>query len=109
MAVGRKRCSCDLIHRHWALLPSHRSIGPCCSAGKKLSLIHICIEVLLDDRDERVGVKFKDMELIGIPYRVTVGRGSVDGKVELVVRADGEKKELSVDACKQEMKELLTK
>ena len=40
------------------------------------------IEVLLDDRDERVGVKFKDMELIGIPYRVTVGRGIVDGKVE---------------------------
>lgn len=67
------------------------------------------IEVLLDDRDERVGVKFKDMELIGIPYRVTVGRGIVDGKVELVVRADGEKKELSVDACKQELKELLTK
>ncbi len=50
------------------------------------------IEVLLDDRDERVGVKFKDMELIGIPYRVTVGRGIVDGKVELVARADGEKK-----------------
>lgn len=67
------------------------------------------IEVLLDDRDERVGVKFKDMELIGIPYRVTVGRGIVDGKVELVARADGEKKELSVDACMQELKELLTK
>ena len=37
MAVGQKRCSCDLIHRRWALLPSHRSIGPCCSAGKKWS------------------------------------------------------------------------
>ena len=41
-------------------------------------------EVLLDDRDERPGVKFKDMELIGIPYRITVGRGISEGKVELV-------------------------
>ena len=40
---------------------------------------------------------------------MTVGRGIVDGKVELVARTDGEKKELSVDACMQELKELLTK
>ena len=32
-------------------------------------------DVLLDDRNERPGVKFKDMELIGVPYRITVGRG----------------------------------
>ncbi len=45
------------------------------------------IEVLLDDRDERPGVKFKDADLVGIPYRITVGpKGLKDGKVELVRR-----------------------
>ncbi len=45
------------------------------------------IEVLLDDRDERPGVKFKDADLVGIPYRITVGpRGLRDGKMELTRR-----------------------
>jgi prolyl-tRNA synthetase len=44
------------------------------------------IDVLLDDRDERPGVKFKDAELIGIPWRITVGKKLVEGKVELVER-----------------------
>ncbi len=44
-------------------------------------------DVLLDDRDERAGVKFKDADLVGIPYRVNVGKKVVDGKVELVSRA----------------------
>ena len=52
------------------------------------------IDVLLDDRDERPGVKFKDMDLIGIPYRITVGRGIKDGKVELKIRATGEVQEV---------------
>jgi prolyl-tRNA synthetase len=51
----------------------------------------IGIDVLLDDRDERPGVKFADAELIGIPYRITVGpRGLADGNVEVVRRSDGE-------------------
>ena len=54
------------------------------------------IEVLLDDRDERPGVKFKDMDLIGIPYRITVGRGVKDGKVELKLRATGEVQEIAL-------------
>jgi prolyl-tRNA synthetase len=45
------------------------------------------LDVLLDDRDERAGVKFKDADLVGIPYRVNVGKKAVDGKVELVTRA----------------------
>jgi prolyl-tRNA synthetase len=45
------------------------------------------IETLLDDRDERAGVKFKDADLIGIPFRVVVGRSLRDGNVELVDRA----------------------
>ncbi len=47
------------------------------------------IEVLLDDRSERAGVKFKDADLIGIPWRVVVGRGAAAGQVELVERAGG--------------------
>lgn len=45
------------------------------------------IETLLDDRDERAGVKFKDADLIGIPYRIVTGRALKEGKVELVERA----------------------
>src|SRR3989440_3109819 len=44
------------------------------------------LEVLLDDRDERAGVKFKDADLIGIPYRITIGKKIVDEKVELFDR-----------------------
>ena len=44
------------------------------------------IDVILDDRDERAGVKFKDADLVGIPYRINIGRGVAEGKVELVDR-----------------------
>lgn len=47
-------------------------------------------DVLLDDRDERAGVKFKDADLIGIPWRVTVGKKAAEGKVELVRRGSAE-------------------
>jgi prolyl-tRNA synthetase len=45
------------------------------------------LDVLLDDRDERAGVKFKDADLVGIPYRINVGKKAASGQVELVVRA----------------------
>lgn len=54
-------------------------------------------EVLLDDRKERPGVKFKDADLLGIPVRITVGRGAADGIVEYKLRKDSEKEEISVD------------
>jgi prolyl-tRNA synthetase len=55
------------------------------------------IEVLIDDRDERPGVKFADAELIGIPYRITVGpRGLADGVVELTERRSGESEQIPV-------------
>ena len=66
------------------------------------------IEVLLDDRDERPGVKFKDMDLIGIPYRVTVGRGVKDGKVELKTRATGDVQEVSLEEITAVLQKLLT-
>ncbi|MGW0658952.1 proline--tRNA ligase [Streptodolium elevatio] len=49
------------------------------------------VDVVLDDRAERPGVKFRDIELIGIPYRITIGaRGLAEGSVELTTRATGE-------------------
>jgi prolyl-tRNA synthetase len=49
------------------------------------------IEVLLDDRDERPGVKFNDADVIGIPLRLTVGEKNLkQGKVEIKVRKSGE-------------------
>jgi prolyl-tRNA synthetase len=55
------------------------------------------VDALLDDRDERPGVKFKDAELIGIPYRLTVGpKGLEQGKVELVRRRGGARRDVDV-------------
>ncbi len=55
------------------------------------------IEVLLDDRDERPGKKFKDADLLGFPYRITVGKKAKDGIVELIYRKNKDKKEVKVD------------
>ena len=52
------------------------------------------IDALLDDRSERAGVKFKDADLIGIPWRVVVGRDAASGQVELVERATRESRVL---------------
>jgi prolyl-tRNA synthetase len=56
--------------------------------GEKLykDLQRAGLDVLLDDRDERAGVKFKDADLIGIPYRVTIGKKISEGAVELFDR-----------------------
>jgi prolyl-tRNA synthetase len=54
------------------------------------------IDTLLDDREERAGVKFKDADLIGIPYRIVTGRSLQEGKVEVVQRASGEAQTLPV-------------
>jgi prolyl-tRNA synthetase len=56
------------------------------------------IEVLLDDRDQRPGVMFADLELIGIPHRLTIGeRGLKDGNVEYQARADTKAMVVAVD------------
>ncbi len=49
------------------------------------------VEAVLDDRDERPGVKFKDADLIGFPFRVTVGKTITEGNIEFVIRETGEK------------------
>jgi prolyl-tRNA synthetase len=65
------------------------------------------LDVLLDDRDERAGVKFKDADLVGIPYRVTVGKTVADGKVEFVSRATGGKQEIPLDEVVTHLKALV--
>lgn len=53
------------------------------------------VEAVLDDRNERPGVKFKDADLIGFPFRITVGKGISEGKIEFVERSNGEKLEIT--------------
>ncbi|MBD2569942.1 proline--tRNA ligase [Anabaena lutea] len=55
------------------------------------------VETLLDDRDERAGVKFKDADLIGIPFRIVTGRAINNGKVEVVKRATRESQEIPIE------------
>ena len=62
-----------------------------------IKLINNGIDALIDDRKERAGVKFKDADLIGIPWKVIVGRDSSEGKVELVKRSNNERSILSSD------------
>jgi prolyl-tRNA synthetase len=54
------------------------------------------VETLLDDRNERAGVKFKDADLVGIPFRIVTGRSLKEGKVEVVQRVTGESQEMEI-------------
>ncbi|MEH2317477.1 proline--tRNA ligase [Nostoc sp.] len=66
------------------------------------------IETLLDDRDERAGVKFKDADLIGIPYRIVTGRAIANGKVEVVERATRKSQEIVIDEVVSTLKQWIT-
>ncbi|MCC3590949.1 MAG: proline--tRNA ligase [Microcoleus sp. PH2017_29_MFU_D_A] len=63
------------------------------------------IETLLDDRDERAGVKFKDADLIGIPYRIVPGRSVKLGKVEVVERATHKAHEILIEEVNSTLKQ----
>ncbi len=65
------------------------------------------IEVLLDDRDERAGVKFNDADLIGVPYRITVGKKIKEGKVELMTRATRASEDVAIDSVGETLKKAL--
>ncbi len=65
------------------------------------------VEVLLDDRKSSPGVKFKDAELLGVPWIVVVGRGWADGVVELRNRFSGETREIPVDGAAAAIAEAL--
>jgi prolyl-tRNA synthetase len=55
-------------------------------------------DVILDDRDERPGVKFKDADLVGIPFRITVGKKVTEGTVEVVLRSTREVRDVTITA-----------
>ena len=80
----------------------------CEEAGERLyeALVAAGIDVIIDDRDERPGVKFKDADLVGIPYRVTVGpKGLADGIVELKRRKDGSSRDIPIERAAEEVAE----
>ena len=66
------------------------------------------LDVLLDDRDERAGVKFKDADLIGIPFRITVGKKAGDGVVELFERRGKTTEEVKIDEVVEKVKGLMS-
>ncbi|MBQ1448104.1 MAG: hypothetical protein IIZ11_02060, partial [Erysipelotrichaceae bacterium] len=86
IANTKDQTQCDLANKLYDLLSANN------------------VEVLLDDRDERAGVKFKDMDLIGIPNRITVGRKAVENIVEFKKRNEDEVRELTVEEVVDLMK-----
>ncbi len=64
-------------------------------------------DVLLDDRDERPGVKFKDADLVGIPFRITVGKKVTEGTVEVVLRSTREVRDVTITSIVEYFQELL--
>jgi prolyl-tRNA synthetase len=82
----------------------------CAKAGGSVyeQLAAAGIEVIIDDRAERAGVKFRDAELTGIPFRVTVGkRGLADGTVEVTTRATGETVKVAIGAVVAHLRDAL--
>ena len=79
-------------------------------AGEKLyaELRAAGIDTLLDDRDERAGVKFKDAELIGVPYRLTIGKKLAEGKIEIATRSTKQTAEVELSAAVAELTRLLS-
>ncbi|GAP96247.1 prolyl-tRNA synthetase, bacterial type [Leptolyngbya sp. NIES-2104] len=67
------------------------------------------VETLLDDRNERAGVKFKDAELIGIPYRIVTGKSLKDGKVEMVERSTKAVQEITIGDVVSTLKDVISK
>ena len=65
------------------------------------------VEVVLDDRDERAGVKFKDADLIGFPYRVTVGKTINEGLVEYKTRETGEVEKVKPETAVEHLVEIV--
>src|SRR5687767_410919 len=77
-------------------------------AGEKLyqDMHNAGVDVLLDDRDERAGVKFKDADLIGIPFRVTIGKKIAEGLVELYDRRAKQSEDVKISDVMERMQKL---
>ncbi|RRD39219.1 proline--tRNA ligase [Leptotrichia sp. OH3620_COT-345] len=79
------------------------------SLGEKLyeKLNSKGIDVVLDDRNERAGFKFKDADLIGFPLKIVVGKGAIEGKVEIKDRRTGESQEIKVEEVTDFLKKFI--
>lgn len=106
----------DGIQWPMALAPYHVVIVPVNVEDKQLmdaavklyeELNNENVEVVLDDRDERAGVKFKDADLIGFPLRITVGKTLAEGCVELKTRSTGELVKVPVNEIVPKVKEII--
>jgi len=64
-------------------------------------------DVVFDDRDERPGVKFKDADLVGIPFRITVGKKVTEGTIEVVIRSTREVRDVRITSIVEYFRELL--
>jgi prolyl-tRNA synthetase len=64
-------------------------------------------DVVIDDRDERPGVKFKDADLVGIPFRITVGKKVTEGTAEVVIRSTREVHDVRIASIVEHFQELL--
>jgi prolyl-tRNA synthetase len=80
------------------------------TAGEKVAaaLDAAGVDTLLDDRDERAGVKFKDAELIGVPYRINIGKKLAEGLVELVDRLTHTTLDLPINSAAEHVHALVT-
>jgi prolyl-tRNA synthetase len=117
-AIIEQKCDKDGIIWPDSVAPYNAVVIPV-SAGNEQQMalaeqIHnkLCdagIDTLMDDRDERAGVKFKDADLIGIPHRVTVGRRAAEGIVEYKPRASAEAVELNADEAAEKIIEAVKK
>jgi prolyl-tRNA synthetase len=63
-------------------------------------------EVLLDDRDERAGVKFKDADLVGIPFRINIGKKTAEGRVELITRSTASSQDVAIAEIAPRLREI---
>lgn len=113
--IGVSRCLAAVIEQNcdeggiaWpvSVAPYHVIVVPVNSKNERQAalaediyqkLLSAGIEVIIDDRAERAGVKFKDADLIGIPVRINVGKKAEDGEVEFIIRKSGEVSEMTVD------------
>ena len=84
---------------HVALIPANIKDAEQMAVADKLyqKMMEEGIEVVMDDRDERAGFKFKDADLIGFPIKLVVGKGVTNGKVEVSLRKTGIKEEINVE------------
>lgn len=95
---------------HVVVVPIGKAVGPESETAEKIyrELTAQGIEAVLDDRDERPGVKFNDADLIGYPYRVTIGKKTLaEGCVELKARAAKEFEKVPIDRIADRLKTLI--